>query len=1028
MSLPELSINRHVLAYMLSGVIVLFGIVAYRALGVDRFPHIDFPIVSVTTTQPGANPEVIDASITNIIERQVNSVPGIDYIQSSSTPGVSQVTITFKLEKDIDVAFQEVQSKVSQVVARLPDDADPPVVAKVEADATPILWLHILGDRTLQQLNSFVTNTLRRQIETIDGVGDIRIGGLRPRNIRVEVHPERLSAHGLTVQDVLDAFRNEHLLLPGGFVTSRTQERLLKLDIEYHSPRELQNMVIGYEDGAEIRLSQVAEVIDGMADYRRLARRDGQSVVGMGIVKVTGANTVAIVDEVQHRLKTEIIPQLPAGIEIRQGTDNSIFIVEMVDALKEHLIAGTLLAGAVVLLFLRSFRATLIIAAAIPVSLLGAIAVMYFLDYTFNSMTLLALLLLVGVVVDDAIVVLENIHRHREHIDPDPRSAAVEGTKQVMFAVLAATLSLVAIFVPVVFMGGMIGRFFSSFSVVVVFGVLVSWFVSLTLTPMLCSRYLDVSQRHGRLYGAFGRYFEAMDRFYRRVLNAGLRWRWGVVAATLVVVASSGYFFGAIGKEFVPVEDESRFMVIFKTPLGSSVEYTNSRLQMIEQVLDADPTVLYTFGAIGLFTTAQANEGMVFITISPREERDISQHEVIARLRPQLASLPGVRAFAVPTPAIGGQRGETLQFAVRGPNLDRVGEYAVQMRERLMQMPGFGFIDLDLLLDMPQLRLEIDRTRTAALGLSSRDVAMAANVLAGGMDIAKWNDDPGDGERYDVRLKAPDGTFETPDDLRKIFLRAGNGELVRLDTVARFVEEPGPARIDRFDLQYAARFYNNPEMPLNVAVEKVQGVAAEVLPLGYSIKLLGSAREFSQTMGYVATAFVLALVMLYMVLASQFDSFLQPLIIMVAQPLAAVGALFGLWLFDMTLNIYSMIGMVLLVGLVAKNSILLVDLANQLRTAGRGVDQALLEACPVRLRPVLMTSLTIILAMLPAALGFGTGFEANGPLAVTIIGGMISSTVLTLLVVPALYSLAEHGLARLRQRRGGAARVAAEST
>ncbi len=1017
MSLPELSINRHVLAYMLSGVIVLFGIVAYRALGVDRFPHIDFPIVSVTTTQPGANPEVIDASITNIIERQVNSVPGIDYIQSSSTPGVSQVTITFKLEKDIDVAFQEVQSKVSQVVARLPDDADPPVVAKVEADATPILWLHILGDRTLQQLNSFVTNTLRRQIETIDGVGDIRIGGLRPRNIRVEVHPERLSAHGLTVQDVLDAFRNEHLLLPGGFVTSRTQERLLKLDIEYHSPRELQNMVIGYRDGAEIRLSQVAEVIDGMADYRRLARRDGQSVVGMGIVKVTGANTVAIVDEVQHRLKTEIIPQLPAGIEIRQGTDNSIFIVEMVDALKEHLISGTLLAGAVVLLFLRSFRATLIIAAAIPVSLLGAIAVMYFLDYTFNSMTLLALLLLVGVVVDDAIVVLENIHRHREHIDPDPRSAAVEGTRQVMFAVLAATLSLVAIFVPVVFMGGMIGRFFSSFSVVVVFGVLVSWFVSLTLTPMLCSRYLDVSQRHGRLYGAFGRFFEAMDRFYRRVLNAGLRWRWGVVAATLVVVASSGYFFGAIGKEFVPVEDESRFMVIFKTPLGSSVEYTNSRLQMIEQVLEADPTVLYTFGAIGLFTTAQANEGMVFVTISPREERDLSQHEVIARLRPQLASLPGVRAFAVPTPAIGGQRGETLQFAVRGPNLTRVGEYAVQMRERLMQMPGFGFIDLDLLLDMPQLRLEIDRTRTAALGLSSRDVAMAANVLAGGMDIAKWNDDPGDGERYDVRLKAPDGTFETPDDLRKIFLRAGNGELVRLDTVARFVEEPGPARIDRFDLQYAARFYNNPEMPLNVAVEKVQGVAAEVLPLGYSIKLLGSAREFSQTMGYVATAFVLALVMLYMVLASQFDSFLQPLIIMVAQPLAMVGGLAALWLAGHTLNIYSMIGLVLLVGLVAKNSILLVDLTNQLRDEGKSIGEALREACPVRLRPVLMTSLTVILAMLPAAFGVGAGSDTNGPLAVAVIGGMVSSTLLTLVVVPVVYSLVENAVLRLRARR-----------
>jgi HAE1 family hydrophobic/amphiphilic exporter-1 len=490
-----------------------------------------------------------------------------------------------------------------------------------------------------------------------------------------------------------------------------------------------------------------------------------------------------------------------------------------------------------------------------------------------------------------------------------------------------------------------------------------------------------------------------------------------VVAATLVVVASSVFFFRAIGKEFVPVEDESRFMVIFKTPLGSSVEYTNSRLQMIEQVLEADPDVLYTFGAIGLFTTAQANEGMAFVAIRPREERDMSQQDVIARLRPQLGSLPGVRAFAVPTPAIGGQRGETLQFAVRGPNLQKVGEYAVQMRERLMRMPGFGFIDLDLLLDMPQLRLQVDRTRTAALGLSSRDVATAANVLAGGIDIAKWNDDPGDGERYDVRLKAPDGVFETPDDLRKIFLRAGNGELVRLDTVARFVEGPGPARIDRFDLQYAARFYNNPDMPLNLAVEKVQEVAAEVLPLGYSIRLLGSAREFSQTIGFVTVAFVLALVMLYMVLASQFDSFLQPFIIMVAQPLAMVGGLASLWLAGHTLNIYSMIGLVLLIGLVAKNSILLVDLTNQLRAEGKSIEDALREACPVRLRPVLMTSLTVILAMLPAALGVGAGSDTNGPLAVAVIGGMVTSTLLTLIVVPAVYSLVENSTLRLRARK-----------
>uniref|UniRef100_UPI00356A9473 efflux RND transporter permease subunit n=1 Tax=Immundisolibacter sp. TaxID=1934948 RepID=UPI00356A9473 len=443
--------------------------------------------------------------------------------------------------------------------------------------------------------------------------------------------------------------------------------------------------------------------------------------------------------------------------------------------------------------------------------------------------------------------------------------------------------------------------------------------------------------------------------------------------------------------------------------------------QLIEEVLYADPTVEYAFGAIGLFQTAQANEGLVFVTIAPRDERDVSQQEVLARLRPQLAQLPGVRAFAVPTPAIGGQRGEKLQFAVRGPNLQKVGEYAEQMRARLGEIPGFGFIDLDLLLNMPQLRLDVDRTRTAALGLTSREVAMAANVLAGGVDVAKWNDEPGDGERYDVRLKAPEGTFQTPADLSKIFLRAAGGELVRLDTVARFVEKPGPARIDRLDLQYAANFYNNPEIPLNEAVAHVERVAGEVLPLGYSIKLLGSAREFAQTMTYVTTAFVLALVMLYMVLASQFDSFLQPLIIMIAQPLAMVGGLAALWLAGDTLNIYSMIGLVLLIGLVAKNSILLVDLTNQLRAEGKGIGEALREACPVRLRPVLMTSLTVILAMLPAAFGVGAGSDTNGPLAVAVIGGMLSSTLLTLVVVPVVYSLVEGGVARLRARRAAVA-------
>jgi hydrophobic/amphiphilic exporter-1 (mainly G- bacteria), HAE1 family len=702
---------------------------------------------------------------------------------------------------------------------------------------------------------------------------------------------------------------------------------------------------------------------------------------------------------------------------VRVGSDSAVFILEMIDALQEHLVLGTLLAGLVVLVFLRSLRATAIIAAAIPVSLLGAIAVMYFTGYTFNSMTLLGLLLLVGVVVDDAIVVLENIHRHREHLDPEPRSAAINGTREVMFAVLAATLSLVAIFVPVVFMGGMVGRFFESFAVVVVCGVLVSWFVSLTLTPMLCSRFLRVGTSHGRIYGAWGGVLERLDRGYRRTLGASLRHRWTVMILGTVVVLSSVFFFGQVGKEFMPKVDEGRLLVFFKAPLGASLEYAESRMDEIEKVLDDSPEVAQHFTAIGLFQQAQVNEGIAFVTLKPRDERDITQQEFIDRLRPRLGGIAGVRIFATEVPAIGGQRGEPLQFAVRGPNLRSVGEYAEQIRGRLAGLPGMGYLDLDLQLNMPELTLEVDRVRAASLGLTTRQVALAANVLAGGVDVAKYNDDPGDGERYDVRLKAPEGTFAAPEDLRKIFLRSAAGELVRLDTVARFEERLGPARMDRFNLKYAAMFYGDPEMPLGEAIAHVRKAAGDVLPIGYDITLLGSAREFSQTLGYIAFAMITAILLLYMVLASQFDSFVQPGVLMLALPPAMVGGLAALWATGNTLNIYSMIGLVLLVGLVAKNSILLVDMTNQVRAQGRAIDEALREACPLRLRPVLMTSFTVILAMVPAASGLGAGADTNGPMAIAIIGGMLTSTALTLVVVPVAYSLVEGWIEALHRRR-----------
>ncbi len=1017
MSLPELSIKRPVLALMMSAVLVLFGYISYERLGVDRFPAIEFPVISVVTVMPGANPDIIDTSITSVIENAVNSIPGIERIQSSSSPGTSVVVITFAIDTNIDAAFNDVQAKVNQIVNELPADAKIPTVAKVETNAQPIMWLSLSGDRTLQQLNQYARNVVAKRLETIDGVGEVRVGGGLERTIRVELLPEQMAAYGITTQDLLLVFQSEHVQLPGGFLVGSGREAMIKLDLEFHSPRELEQMIIAHRDGVPVRLRDVAEVIDGLADPREAARYNGEPTVGLGIVKVANANTVAIIEEVKRRLDTEIRPQLPPGIEIHISSDSSSFILEMVRALEEHLILGTILSALVVWLFLKSIRSTFIIATAIPVSLLGAVATMYMFGYTINTVTLLALLLLIGVVVDDAIVVLENIFRHREEGEKDPMVAAIKGTNEVVFPVLAATLTLVAIFAPVIFMGGIIGMFFTSFGVVVTIGVLVSWFVSMTLTPMLASRYIgEVDRKPGRVSQALESAFGAMERGYRRAVAVTLRYRWSVLAVAAAVVLSSGYFFAATGKTFVPEEDEGSFLISARTPLGSSVEYTDGRLREIEAILARQPEVLSYFSFVG--AQSQANSAIVFVRMLPREQRTTSQSQLIERLRGELAAIPGVRAFPTNVPIVGGARGEPLQFVVRGPELGQVARLAQTLQERLNADGRLGMVDLDLQLDLPQIELIVDRERASALGLSTRDLALAVNILAGGLDVAKYNDLPGDGHRYDIRLKGRDGEFRQSSDLGKIFLRNREGQLVRLDTVASIEESIGAAVIGRNSLQYAANFFSAPAVPLADAIGIVQEYADQVLPLGYTVSFQGEAEEFAKTAGYMTFAFILAMVLVYMVLASQFNSFIQPAIIMVAQPLAMIGGVAALWATGHTLNIFSMIGLVLLIGLVAKNSILLVDMTNQLRAKGLGVDEALLEACPIRLRPVLMTSLTLILALLPAAFGLGAGADTNGPLSVAVIGGMITSTLLTLVVVPAVYSLIENGLERLRRRTG----------
>ncbi len=1017
MNLAKISIRQHVLTWMLSLVLVLFGLISYQRIGVDRLPDIDFPLLSVATILPGADPDIIDASVTNIIESAVNSVSGIESIQSSSLAGVSVVIIQFELSKNIDTAFNEMQAKLNEVLQLLPDDAETPVLKKVQAGSQPVMWLALQGNNTLQQLNVYAKNIIKKRLETISGVGDVLIAGERQRTIRVNLDIDKLATQGIGVDQLIQAFGMEHIKLPGGFITGIRKERQLKLDLEYHDVTKLGQLIIAYRDQLPVRLSDVAVIEDGLEDFRRYASFNGKPAVGLGLLKISGSNTVALIDEAKNRLNTEIIPQLPPSMTLKTVVDDAGLIIGIVEGLQSHLIEGTLLAALIVWLFLRNMRSTLIVATAIPVSLLGAIAGIYFAGFTFNTMTLLGLLLLIGVVVDDAIVVLENIFRHMEE-DPDaPHDEMAEsGTNQVMFAVLASTLTLVSLFGAVVFMEGIIGRFIGSFAVVVVLGVIISLFVSLTLTPMLCARYLRIVKKHGAIYQFMESGFKGLESGYRSMLSFSLNQRLLIIIIAAAIVYSSGWFMGQLGKGFMPDEDEGRFIVSIKTPLGSSIDYTIERLHKVEEVLKKHDEIYGLFSTIGTGDRGQVNQGEIYVSLQPREQRSLHQKVILETVRDELTSIPGIKAFAAPVPLVGGQRGEPLQFVLKGPNLNKVAELSSELIKRLQVIPEIGTLDTDLQLDMPQVVLKLDREKARDLGLDTVTIGNTLRVLVGGLNVAKYNDDPGDGERYNIRLQAS-SMLKNPDDLYRIFLRNRSGDLVRLDSIATLETKLGAATIGRYKLQYAATFFATPTIPEGDAAEIVLQHAKDILPTGYQVEMIGRAKEFSKTVGYIMFAFATGLILVYMTLASQFNSFIQPFIVMTAQPLAVIGAIFGLWLGGDSLNIYSMIGMVLLVGLVAKNSILLIDLTNQLRRQGKSINEALLEACPIRMRPVLMTSLTIIISMLPAAIATGAGSDTNRPLAVAVIGGMLSSTLLTLIVVPAVYSLIENGLLRLENLR-----------
>ena len=1008
MPLIELFVRRHVLAFVLSAVVVLFGVVAYQRIGVDRYPAIEQPVLTVSTRLPGASPEVIDQSVTQVIEAGVNGIPGIDILDSTSYTGRSSVTILFDLNKNIDVAFAEVQTKIEQVRRSLPEQAESPVISKTDDNASPILFLALTGNRTERELYLFANNVLKKQLETIDGVGEVGIRGRGERVIRVELDPVQLAAYKLTAKEVQTAFAREHRQEAGGYLTNGPREYLVDLDQEFHSVSALRGLVIGWYGQAPVKLGDVARGVDGEADVRALSRFKHQPCVTIGIVRIPNTNTVAIVDAVLARLDTQIRPTLPPGLRLDIAGNSADFIREMVRALQEHLLEGTLLAALVVWMFLRNWRATLIVALAIPVSLLGAVAVMYFLGYTFNAISLLALLLLIGVVVDDAIVVLEAIHR-REENGEDPVPAAIHGAREVVFAVVAATLALVAIFLPVVFLSSTVGRLFNTFAVVVSCGVLVSLLVAVTLTPMLCSRFLKAQPRHGRVFRGFEQVFEGLERGYKVMLSWALHHPWSVLIAAMLLVAAGLTSLSQLKVEFYPKEDEGRFQMSVKVPVGASLAYNDDRTRLIENQLAKIPEVDAVLAVVGGFSGRNAYDTRMVIKLKPRSERRRSQDAVMKEARKKARSVSGVKVTAYPYPRAGESSGGQFKFNVVGPNLDEVGRLADEFANHLARYPALGSFDRRAENRLPKLTLAVRREAAARAGLSTADLLEALNLLTSGAKIGNFSD--GDGERYEVRLQAASYALSRPQDLEAVYLRNAAGTLVPLASVAQVQHRLGPTQISRMGQMYSVGLTSSPELPLADAMQLVRREAAAFLPPGYRIEFLDEARELDRTGGELVSVFVLASLMLYLVLAAQFNSFRQPALIMLAEPLALVGGLLALWLAGQTLNVYSVIGLVLLIGLVAKNGILLVDITNQYHVQGLTVDEALRVSCPIRLRPVLMTTLTVILAMLPAALGLSAGAETNGPLAVAVIGGLVFSTVLTLLIIPCGYLLLErHGL------------------
>ncbi len=1016
MQLPEVSIRRPVFATVLSLLILLVGLVSFDRLTVREYPKIDEPTVTVSTRLGGASSEVIESQVTKVLEDSLSGIEGVDIITSISRQEQSQITVQFKLERDPDSAAADVRDKVSRVRQRLPQEVDEPVIAKVEADAQPVIWLALNSDViTPLELSDLANRFVKPRLQTAPGAADVRIFGERRYSMRIWLDPDRMAAYSLTVQDVEDALRRSNLEVPAGRIESALREFNVTAATDLQSPQQFNDVAIRNVNGQAIRIGDVARVLQAPQDERTSVRYNGREAIAMGVIRQATANPLELSAGVREMLP-RIEADLPDGVRAEIANDNAIFIDRSIKAVYTTIAEAVVLVALVIFVFLRTLRASVIPLVTIPVSLIGSFALMALFGFSINTLTLLALVLAIGLVVDDSIVVLENIYRHIEE-GMKPFEAAIKGVREIGFAVVAMTLTLAAVYAPLAFTPGRTGRLFAEFALALAGAVVVSGFVALTLSPMLCSKLLRHNPRPGRFDTFMERQLVRITNGYSRVLGVSLKVRWVVVGVMLASAAGSWWLLQSMRQELAPMEDRGVVLATINGPDGATLAYTRKYAEAIEGISRQYPEFERIFTIVGNPSVAQ---GSVILRGKPWEERDRTTMEVARDLAPKIAALPGVSAFPITPPSLGQRfRERPINYViVTSDTYENLSQVVGQFQDRLAQNPGFVQVDTDLRLNKPEIRMDVDRERAADMGVGVDVIARTVETMLGGRTVTRYKRD---GEQYDVVVQTVSGNRSTPDDIDRLFVRGRGDAMIPLAALVTTMEVVVPRELNHFGQRRSASITANiaPDYSLGEALEFMDQAALEILPAGYATELNGQSREFRKSAGSLAVVFALSLLFIYLVLAAQFESFVDPFIIMLSVPLSMLGALLALKLTGGTINVFSQIGLITLVGLITKHGILIVEFSNQMREQGLDKLEAVKRAAALRLRPILMTTGAMVLGAIPLALASGAGAESRRQIGWVIVGGMSLGTLLTVFVVPTMYSL----LARRRDHQPAAAPV-----